>query len=301
MNTLTGTIAVEHGTLFYTHTPPYSAVTRRPALLLIHAGVADHSMWEPTVAHFSQTGHQVITYDTRGYGRTRNDTTALETASYSNVDDAIALLDHLGVNQVVVVGNSRGGAIALDIALQFPKRVIGVVHICGGVGGLEGPEYDETTSGTDLEKEVFTKILQIYSDKNWDALEDLFATAWADGVGQPLRRSGHVHDRVKQMVHANLAAHEKSGEARAIKPRNPQPSAAERIEQLMSPLLVIVGGLDTSATVRTADWLVSKVEKVTRVDFPHCAHMVSMEEPEKFHRVVEEWLETNVGCVEATV
>ena len=69
-----------------------------PALLLIHAGIATLRMWDPQVAALA-AHHYVIRFDTRGFGQTTT-----ENVEFSNRADAAALLDHLGVARVTVIG-----------------------------------------------------------------------------------------------------------------------------------------------------------------------------------------------------
>ena len=64
-----------------------------------------------------RTSYRVIRHDTRGFGETETDAVA-----FSNRADVAALLDELGVDRAHVVGLSRGGAIALDFALEYPDR-----------------------------------------------------------------------------------------------------------------------------------------------------------------------------------
>ena len=67
---------------------------------------------------------ETITYDRRGCGLSEYVTTP-----YSVVDlaaDARALLDELGHQRAIVIGSSAGGPIALQFALSYPERVIGL-------------------------------------------------------------------------------------------------------------------------------------------------------------------------------
>ena len=91
----------------------------RLPLLLIHAGVATLRMWDPQIEALAQQ-HYVVRFDTRGYGKTETDD-----VPFSDRDDALALLDHLGIERATVIGCSRGGAIALDLAVEHPDRVRG--------------------------------------------------------------------------------------------------------------------------------------------------------------------------------
>lgn len=72
------------------------------------------------------TGVRRITLECRGHGRSDlGDKDRLSIAQFA--DDALALLDHLGVDRAVVGGISLGAAIALRLAALHPTRVIGLV------------------------------------------------------------------------------------------------------------------------------------------------------------------------------
>ncbi|MCY7419298.1 MAG: alpha/beta hydrolase [Chloroflexi bacterium] len=56
------------------------------------------------------------------------------------------MLDALEVERAVIVGNSQGGQIAVDTAIEFPKRVAGVVNIGANIGGYEPDITPEETA-----------------------------------------------------------------------------------------------------------------------------------------------------------
>lgn len=89
-----------------------------PAVVLLHAGVADLRMWDAQVAELVP-GHSVVRCDLRGYGHT-----PLEPgASYSDAGDVLALLEELGVERFALVAASYGGWVALQVATAVPERV----------------------------------------------------------------------------------------------------------------------------------------------------------------------------------
>jgi pimeloyl-ACP methyl ester carboxylesterase len=89
-------------------------------VLLIHGGLGHGDVWGFQVQALSES-HQVIVADSRGHGRsTRSD----EPFGYALMaDDYLALLDHLGIDQVALIGWSDGGIIGLDIAIRHPERL----------------------------------------------------------------------------------------------------------------------------------------------------------------------------------
>ena len=89
-------------------------------ILLIHAGGEDAEEWRPVAERLS--GFTVVTYDRRGTLRSgRNDWPGQGSAQHA--DDAAALLDALGLRDVLVFGGSAGGIVALQLALRHPGLI----------------------------------------------------------------------------------------------------------------------------------------------------------------------------------
>lgn len=88
-----------------------------PAVLLLHAGVADSRMWDAQLAPLAQRW-RVIRCDLRGFG-----STPLDDEPFDNAGDVRALLDSLGVAEVAIVAASAGGEPALQLASAWPGLV----------------------------------------------------------------------------------------------------------------------------------------------------------------------------------
>ena len=89
-------------------------------ILLIHGGLAHGDIWAAQVADLA-TDHTVIVANTRGHGRSSNDGSAY---SYDLLaQDYLALLDHLAVDKVHLVGWSDGANIGYTISQTAPARL----------------------------------------------------------------------------------------------------------------------------------------------------------------------------------
>ena len=110
--------------------------TDRAPVVLIHAGIADSRMWQFATksAQFPALAEAftVVMYDLRGFGRTppltdpppgASMTGAQPPTTFAHHEDLAALLLHLGLARVALVGCSQGSRVALDFALQYPERV----------------------------------------------------------------------------------------------------------------------------------------------------------------------------------
>jgi 3-oxoadipate enol-lactonase len=262
-----GTLVVPGGTLYWESTG------RGPALILVHAGIADHGMWDDDVPSFAG-GHRVVTYDCRGFGRSRTDA-----VDYSNRADLAALLDHLAIERAALLGCSRGGGIALDFTLERPERVSALIAVACGPGGMEHEP-------TPVERPLFESEEPLLAAGDWAGVADLDVRLWVDGAGQPPTRvSAAVRERVRRMSLANYTAGYPEP-----RPIPLQPPAIDRLAEVRAPTLIIHGDLDVSAVTAGAEALELGIPGARRVLLPRVAHMVNLERPDDFRRLVRDFL-----------
>jgi pimeloyl-ACP methyl ester carboxylesterase len=69
-----------------------------------------------------------------------------------------------------------------------------------------------------------------------------------------------------------------------------EPPAADRLHEIQAPALIIVGDLDQPRTVQGSDLLARSIPEVRKVVMPGTAHLPNMEQPEKFNRIVLDFL-----------
>jgi pimeloyl-ACP methyl ester carboxylesterase len=104
----------------------YEVLGSGEPMLFIHGShIAD--ALQPLVAEPALERFQRIGYHRRGLGGSTRPVEAEPTSVAVQAEDAIGLLDHLGVDRAHVVGHSLGGAIALELAAQHPTRVASLV------------------------------------------------------------------------------------------------------------------------------------------------------------------------------
>jgi len=243
-------------------------------LLLIHGGLGSLRMWDEQVPGFAGR-YRVIRYDTRGFGRTET-----EDVEFTNRGDAAAVLDHVGASSAYVVGQSRGGVIALDLTLDQPDRVDALVSVAGGISGYEA----ELPDG--VERPPWDEAERFWEAKDWGALAELETQVWVDGWGQPQDRvDPEIRSRVKDWILANYQAGLAEG-----KPQPLDPPAAERLAEVRVPTLVLIGTDDEPGCVVAGRHLAASVPGAQVVELPGVAHMIQLEEPELFTKLVLDFL-----------
>jgi pimeloyl-ACP methyl ester carboxylesterase len=98
-----------------------------PAIVLLHGLSANANEFCGLVEQGLSRTHRVIAPDLRGRGRSGKPATGYSMADHAA--DVIALLDHLGLDRVVLGGHSFGGLLAIYMAAKFPARVLKVIVI----------------------------------------------------------------------------------------------------------------------------------------------------------------------------
>jgi pimeloyl-ACP methyl ester carboxylesterase len=114
-----------------------------PVFVLLHGFGASLYSWQAVMEPFSRLG-RVIAYDRPAFGLTERPLTWDGENPYSpqaQVALLIGLLDHFGVEQAILVGNSAGGTLAMQAALAYPERVAALILVDPAVysgGGAPG-------------------------------------------------------------------------------------------------------------------------------------------------------------------
>lgn len=258
MTSKVGTAALNHTTFAYE-----TAGAGRP-LVFIHAGIADSRMWDGQFSALADS-FRVVRYDMRGFGRTPP-----AEGSYAHHEDLAALLTHLGLGRVSLVGCSMGSKTALDFALQYPERVDRLVLSSPAVGGLafDGPPPPQAA-----ELEAADEA----GDLAW--VNELEMQIWVDG---PRRTPDQVNQAVRELarqMNAIALANEGIGDEHPL-----QPAAAERLSEVRAPVLVLAGDWDTPRTLAAVEQLVATLPDVRKVMMTGAAHLPNMEQPEVYNR-----------------
>jgi len=113
----------------------YEDVGEGPAIVLAHGVGGNRAAWHQQTPVFSK-GYRVVTFDHRGFGGS-SDVEGLGRSAF--VSDLRALLDHLAIDQAVLVGQSMGGGTCVAFASAYPERVRALV-VASSLHAIAEPE-----------------------------------------------------------------------------------------------------------------------------------------------------------------
>lgn len=239
-----------------------------PALLFAHCLGGDLSAWAPQLAAFSDR-YTTIAYDLRGQGGSQ--VTPGPYTMEQLADDAIALLDGLGVERAVFLGVSMGGMVAMAAALQAPERFAGLV-IADAAGGF-APEarqaWDERIAA--VRADGIAPMVDTMLGRWFTAGFRQRAAAQVAAVGEILRRAP---------VDGYLAS------CAAIRDLDLLP----RLPQLACPALVICGEQDPSTPLALSEAIAAAIPDSRLAVIPGAHHLTQLEFPETFNSLIDGFL-----------
>ncbi len=236
-----------------------------PAVVLLHAGVADHRMWRDQITAL-QDRCQVIAYDRREFGRTDS-----PDEPFRHIDDLVVVLDRLGVDGAILVGCSQGGRVAIDFALAHPNRVRALVLVSTAITGAPSAPVPPGV-------EALSDALDAAEDAgDLDRVNAIEAHLWLDGPLSPEGRvAGPPRDLFLDMNGIALRKLE-------IPKEQFPPDAYDRISALTMPVLLISGDLDFDYVRARHAHLAQSLPDVRSVEMSGTAHLPNLEQPAAFN------------------
>src|SRR5262245_17262056 len=103
----------------------YEEVGSGTPIVFVHEYAADYRTWEPQLRYFGRS-HRCITYSQRGYPPSDVPTDPSRYSQDLVRDDAVALMDALGIDRAHVVGHSMGAYTALHVGIHHPQRCLSI-------------------------------------------------------------------------------------------------------------------------------------------------------------------------------
>ena len=239
-------------------------------VLLLHAGIADSRMWEPQVTTLEGAGFEVLAPDLRGFGER-----PLDSEPFSHVRDAEELLDR----PVAAVGASLGGRVALELAVLRPDLVERLVVIAPGMPGW--PWSDETRAGWAAEEAAFEQ-------GDLPGAAEASVHLWIDG---PRRRPDEVDPALRAAVaEMTIRSYELQQDVEDNEESALDPTINERLGEIRSPTLVIVGDEDVADMQGIAAHVAGSVPGARLVTIPGASHLPSLERPDAVNPLLLEFL-----------
>jgi pimeloyl-ACP methyl ester carboxylesterase len=220
----------------------------------------DGRMWRPLVERLEDR-YWLIVPDLRGHG-----TTPLPAEEYAHVDDLLAVLDDLRVEQTVVIGASMGGYVALELATAAPERVKALVVMASPL------DVDDWSPEI---KELWAQEHEHVEAGDLDGAVDINVRMWG--------RPGETDELVAEMSRAALE--------HQVGVKAPERELTVDLASISVPTLVISGGRDFPDFARLADRIAAEIPNAERAEVADAGHLIALERPDETVELLTPFLE----------
>jgi pimeloyl-ACP methyl ester carboxylesterase len=263
--------------------PPSSASSDPTAFLLLHGFTFNAWTWQPVLDVFAARG-RAVAYDQLPYGLSAKPTrTDWEGPNPYSKEAAItqlfSVMDALGLERAVLVGNSSGGTLALEAALAHPERVSALILVAPWVYATR-PTLPEWLASLPQMRRLSLLIARKLGENG--SLLDL-SYADASGITEERRARFGVHTRVAGW---DLAW----GELLALSLSAPVTVSAH-LDEVTIPVLLISGENDRLVPIEDSRRVAEALPDATFAVIEGCGHVPQEECPDAFETVVSEWLD----------
>ena len=240
-----------------------------PVLLVMGLGMNATGWWR-TVPVLADAGLRVIAFDNRGVGRSERLPGPYTVAQMA--DDAVSVLDEVGLDRAHVYGISLGGMIVQEVALRHPERVRALV-------------LGATTAGGELHLPASADIVAFLSLRAYMTAEHaVWASVPINYAPQTRVEGGElIAQDIAQRLRFPVEAEYYSAQLAAANGHD------ARVEDIRAPTLVVHGEQDVLIPPVNGERLAAAIPDAELSFWPGAAHLYFTDEPEIDHHVAG-WL-----------
>jgi proline iminopeptidase len=253
--------------------------------LVMHGGLGgDHSSLHPWLDPLGDV-MRLVYYDHRGNGRSGRPRS--ESITFEQLcADADALREHLGFEEIAVLGYSFGGFVALEYALRYPERISHLILL-------------DTAPTFDYEEEIEANARR--KGATQEQLEALDASTEDEGeswrlwkVIEPLYFCTFDADLAERVMGKTVISVEAADAGDAIIEGW---DLTPRLGEISAPTLILVGRDDFVCPPSQAKIMHEGIPNSELAVFENSGHFTHVEEPEAFFDEVRGWLRRSSGAL----
>jgi pimeloyl-ACP methyl ester carboxylesterase len=251
-------------------------------IVFIHGLSGSWQNWLENLPHFAAAGHRVVAFDLPGFGESEMPGEKISIPGYGRFVDR--LLEELAIGPAVIVGNSMGGFIGAEVAIQYPARVERLVLV--------------SAAGLTVEYQGNDRILGLLR------YGQAMLTAWGGFIGA---RSDAISSRPRTrrllmglivaspdrlpapLISEQVRGAGKPGFIDALDALTHYP-IRERLGGIGCPTLIVWGTEDHLVPVRDADEFERLIPDARKVVWENTGHMAMLERPTAFNALVERFV-----------
>ena len=243
-------------------------------VVLLHGHTLDLRVWDEVVPALVAAGLRAIRYDQRGHGRSASPPSGYRWGDHAA--DLAEVIERVAGGPAHVVGLSKGGGIALELAVRRPELVRSLAVI--------GPLVPDAP----LSDEMLASFKALARAIRADGPGAVTGEVW---LAHPLIARAAARPGARERLEAMLRTFP-AGEYLAVQRDAPDRTwkLTERLGEVAVPTLVVRGAREIPDFVSVAEFLANNVAGAQVVVVPESGHLVPLEQPAAVTEVLQRFL-----------
>nr|WP_271213810.1 alpha/beta hydrolase [Rhodococcus wratislaviensis]GLK41071.1 non-heme chloroperoxidase [Rhodococcus wratislaviensis] len=263
-------ITVDDGTELY-----LQDLGEGPAVVLVAGFGLDGALWDRQVRVLCAAGHRVLCVDQRGHGRSDKPLTGYAIGDLAG--DLAAVLDHLGLADVTLVGHSFGGQVAFAAAAISPHVVSRLVLVgSNAVSAARTPQFPFGAPADAV-------LPELVRDEEQDRVASRRATLVRAFAAAPT-------PEVIAWLHA-ISLQMPSWAAVACYHSMLTTDQTNLLPEVRQPVLQVIGAHDPVHSAKGARWLRQQLNNSRLVELDRCGHYPMLEAPAEFEHALLDFIQ----------
>jgi len=238
-------------------------------IVFFNGAMSTTTSWSLLYPIFQQLGWRIVLHDYKG--QLKSDKPTGPYTFKEHVDEAKALFDHLGLNQVHVVGTSYGGRVAMEFALQHSDATL-TLSIINSFS--ESDAYlDTMVAGWDK-----TRVFGNGENFLWSVVPTFYGKTFIE------ENQATFEERAKTFGMANAEFF--VGQKAIYDTFSTDIYVTDRLHAIGCPTLIVVGDQDLVTPIKFSQIIAQHIPHTEFVVIPDCGHVTIMEKPKELESLV---------------
>lgn len=245
----------------------------RETLVFSHGLLWSSQMFAEQIAHLSPH-YRVVAYDHRGQGQSQATESGYDMDSLT--DDALALLDALGIEQCHFIGLSMGGFVAMRLAARHPSRIQSLVL-------LETSAQPEAPENVPRYR-LLCRVVRLLG--TWAVQKPVMRIMFGQSFLTDPHRADLRRHWSKQLIRNPRSI------VRAVQGVIDRQGIASELAAIRCPVLILVGDEDVATPIGKAQAMHQYIAGSQLRILPRAGHSATVEEPAAVNAAIAEFLAT---------
>jgi pimeloyl-ACP methyl ester carboxylesterase len=253
--------------------------------VLLHGFGSSTYSWQKIIDPLSEYG-SVLAYDRPAFGLTERVIPFEDvpfnpyTADYQP-EIVKSFFDEKQPKKIILIGNSAGGTVAIQTALNYPEKIDALVLVSPAVfGGGGAPKWVKPLLNLPQFKRLGPVFVRTIRDRGLDILE----LAWFDPE--------KITETDYENYHKPLSIDKWDTALWEFTKVNGDNDLSTKIGDLKMPVLVITGDNDKIIPVEQSIQVAEAIPQAQLQILPNCGHVPQQECPDEFLEVVDSFLQS---------